>query len=65
MLGERYELLVHLNENKAQKEKLEENMVTLRAEKDLSDKHIRDVEKIEESLLKEKDKLETKKDAVM
>ena len=46
-------MLAHLTENKSQKEKLEENMVTLRAEKYLAEKHIRDVEKIEESLLKE------------
>ena len=52
MLEERDELLAHLTENNVQKEKLEENMVTLRSEKDLDDKHIRDVEKIEESLLR-------------
>ena len=54
MLEERDELLAHLTENKAQKEKLEENMVTLRAEKDCVEKHVRDVEKREESLLKER-----------
>ena len=53
MLEERDELLSHITENKSRKEKIEENMVTLRAEKYLAEKHIRDVEKIEESLLKE------------
>ena len=37
------ELLAHSTENKAQKENLEENMVTLRAEKDCAEKHVRDV----------------------
>ena len=36
ILEERAELLAHLTENKAQKEKLEENMVTLIAEKYLA-----------------------------
>ena len=37
MLEERDELLSHLTENKSQKENLEENMVTLRAENDLAE----------------------------
>ena len=32
-------------------------MVTLRAEKDCAEKHVRDVEKREESLLKERDNI--------
>ena len=51
------ELLAHSTENKAQKAKLEENMVTLRAEKDCAEKHVRDVDKREESFLKERDDL--------
>ena len=42
------ELLAHSTEYKAQKAKLEENMVTLRAEKDCAEKHVRDVEKRED-----------------
>ena len=55
MLEDRDELLAHLTEKKAQKENLEENLVSLRAEKDLAEKNFRDVEKIEESLLREND----------
>ena len=54
MMEERDELLAHY---KAQQAKLEENIVTLRAEKDCAEKHVRDVEKREESLLKERDHL--------
>ena len=54
MLKERDEFLAH---SKAQQAKLEENMVILKAEKDCAEKHVRDVERREESLLKEKDDL--------
>ena len=57
MLEERDELLAHFTENKAQKEKLEENMIILKAEKDCTEKHVRDVDKREESLMKERDDL--------
>ena len=49
------ELLAHSTENKAQKAKLEENMVTLRSEKDCAEKHDRYVEKRDESFMKERD----------
>ena len=52
MLEERYELIAHFTENKAQKKKLEEIMIILKADNDFTEKHVRDVEKIEESLLK-------------
>ena len=51
MLKERDEFLAH---SKAQLENLEENMVTLRDEKDCAEKEVRDVERREESLLKER-----------
>ena len=51
MLEERDEFLAH---SKYQQAKLEENSVTLKAEKAHAEKHARDVEKREESLLKEK-----------
>ena len=57
MLEERDELLAHFTENKAQKENLEEIMIILKAENDCTEKHVRDVEKREESLLKERDDL--------
>ena len=57
MLEERDELLAHLTENKAEQAKLEDNMVMLRSENDFSEKHVRDVEKREESLLKERNDL--------
>ena len=46
-------MLAYLTENKSQKEKLEDKMVTLRSEKELAEKHIRYVEKIEQLLLRE------------
>ena len=49
MIKERDEFLAH---SKAQQAKLEENMVILKAEKDCAEKHVRDVERREESLLK-------------
>ena len=49
------ELLAHSTEYKAKKAKLEENMVTLRADKDCAENNVRDVKKREESLLKERD----------
>ena len=54
MLEERDELLSHFTENKAEQAKLEENMVILRSENDCAEKHVRDVEKRDESLLKER-----------
>ena len=54
ILDERDELLAH---SKAHQAKLEENIVTLRAEKDCAERHVRDMEKREESLLKERDYL--------
>ena len=57
MLEERNELLAHFTENKAQKEKLEEIMIILKSENDCTEKHVRDVEKREELLLKERDDL--------
>ena len=57
MLEEREELLSHFTENKAQKKKLEEIMIILKADNDFTEKHVRDFEKIEESLLKERDDL--------
>ena len=50
MLEERNELLAH---SKNQQANLEENMVTLKSEEDCAEKHVRDVENREESLLKE------------
>ena len=52
MLEERYELLAH---SKAQQAKLEENMVILNFDNGCVEKHVRDVKKREESLLKERD----------
>ena len=52
MLKERDEFLAH---SKAQQTKLEENMVILKVEKDCAEKHVRDVDRREESLLKGKD----------
>ena len=43
--------------SKYQYANLEENMVILKSEKDCADKHVRDVEMREESLLKERDDL--------
>ena len=54
MLEERDELLDH---SKAQQEKLEENMVILKYDNDCVEKHVRDMNKREESLLKEIDDL--------
>ena len=54
MLKERDEFLAHSTAHQA---KLEENMVILKAEKYCAEKHVRDVERREESLLKEKDYL--------
>ena len=50
MLKERDELLAHFTENKSQKENLEEIMIILKADSDFTEKHVRDVEKIEESM---------------
>ena len=57
MLEERDELPAHFTENKAQKENLEEIMIIVKAENDCTEKHVRDVEKGEELLLKERDDL--------
>ena len=46
-------MLAHLTENKSEQAKLEENMVMLRSENNCAEKHVRYVEKRDESLLKE------------
>ena len=46
-----------LSHSKDQQSKLEENMVILKADNDCEEKHVRDVKKREESLLKERDDL--------
>ena len=57
MLEGRDELLAHLTEKKSEQAKLEENIVMLRSENNCAEKHVRDVEKREESLLKERNDL--------
>ena len=57
MLEKRDELLAYFTENKYQKEKLEEIMIILKADNYCTEKHVRDVNKIEESFLKERDDL--------
>ena len=57
MLEERDEMLAHLTENNSEQEKLEDNMVILRSENDCVEKHVRDVEKSDESLLKNRNYL--------
>ena len=53
----RDELLAHLTEKKSEQANLEENIVMLRSENNCAEKHVRDVEKREESLLKERNYL--------
>ena len=48
------ELLAHLTENKSEQAKLEENIVMLRSENNCAEKHVRDVEKREESCFKKR-----------
>ena len=54
MLEGRDELLAHITENKSEQANLEDNMVMLRSENSCAEKHARDVEKRDESLLKER-----------